>query len=132
MDKELICIDTSILIDFFRKKKKEKSIFVKLSRNFDFAISVITKFEILVGANKDQIDYWESLLSRLLILPLDNNEIKIAADIHKGLVKKNQIIGIKDILIASCAISKNLELVTLNLKDFERVKSLRLLNLEKI
>ena len=36
------------------------------------------------------------------------------------------------ILIASCAVSKNLELATLNLKDFDRISSLRLLNLEKI
>ena len=43
MDKKLICLDTSILIDYYRKKNKEKTKFVELSKSYKFAISVITK-----------------------------------------------------------------------------------------
>jgi predicted nucleic acid-binding protein len=53
MVKEIICLDTSIFIDYFRKKNKGGTFFVKLSEKYDFAISVITKLEIGVGIGKD-------------------------------------------------------------------------------
>ena len=42
MDKEIICIDTSLFIDYFRKQKKERTILAILSDEYDFCISVIT------------------------------------------------------------------------------------------
>lgn len=55
------------------------------------------------------------------------NEIDIAGDIVRNLRKENKIIGIADILIASTAISHQLKLSTLNLKDFGRIKDLEIL-----
>jgi tRNA(fMet)-specific endonuclease VapC len=46
MDKEIICLDTSIFIDYFRKQRKETTQLLKLAEKYDFAISVITKLEI--------------------------------------------------------------------------------------
>ena len=44
MQKEIICLDTSILIDFFRKTKKENSALYKLKQhNFDFSVSIQLK-----------------------------------------------------------------------------------------
>ena len=43
MDKEIICIDTSVLIDFYRKKDKGKSKLVELSR---MAIIPLNELEI--------------------------------------------------------------------------------------
>lgn len=129
MDKELICIDTSILIDYYRKKRKEKSEFYKLSEKYKFAISAITKFEIICGANQDQVAFWDSLLGKFEFIPINNNEIDIAVAIYKDLLQKNKIIGIKDILIASSALSLNLKMATLNLKDFKRITNLELIEL---
>lgn len=42
MDKEIICLDTSVFIDYFRKQKKEKTFLVELADNYDFAISVLS------------------------------------------------------------------------------------------
>ena len=36
MDKNRICIDTNILIDYYRKKNKEKDKFVQLSKKIIF------------------------------------------------------------------------------------------------
>jgi len=41
--------------------------------------------------------------------------------------KQNKIIGLKDILIASTAISNNLEISTLNKKDFSRIDILKII-----
>jgi len=43
------------------------------------------------------------------------------------LTKRNKIIGLKDILIASTALTNNLKISTLNLKDFERIEKLKIL-----
>lgn len=127
MDKELICLDTSILIDYFRKRNKSKTHFFKLSSEFDFAISVITKLEILAGIKKEQEDFWINIFKRIKILELSEKDVEIAAEIIKSLKKKNQIIGMKDILIASTAIAKGLTLATLNVKEFERIDNLHLI-----
>lgn len=55
MENEIICLDTSILIDFFRKKKKEYSVLYELSQKYvTFATSVITEYEIFTGSTKEQ------------------------------------------------------------------------------
>ena len=55
MANEVILLDTSILIDYFRKKDKINSLFLKLSDQYaEFRISVITEFEIYSGAKLEQ------------------------------------------------------------------------------
>lgn len=52
MENDVVLLDTSISIDFFRKSKKENSFFFKLTNNYrTFAVSTITEFEIYVGSN---------------------------------------------------------------------------------
>lgn len=127
MDKELICVDTSVLIDYYRKKNKSKTKLVELSKKYDFAISVITQFEILTGSNLNQARFWETLFSNIKLLPMHGRDAEIASEIVKTLTKRNKIIGLKDIFIASSAIANDLQLSTLNLKDFKRVDNLKLL-----
>ena len=126
MDKDLICLDTSILIDYYRKKNKSKTKFVQLSEKYSFAISVITKLEILTGINENQQEFWTHIFEKLKILSLDQKDVEIAAKTIQTLTKRNKIIGLKDILIASTAIANDLPLSTLNLKDFRRIESLRI------
>lgn len=42
-----------------------------------FAISVIAKFEILVGSNEQQKDFWEQLFREFEIIPLDQEEVEM-------------------------------------------------------
>ncbi|MBI4946099.1 MAG: type II toxin-antitoxin system VapC family toxin [Bacteroidetes bacterium] len=127
MDKDSVCLDTSVLIDYYRKKDKTKTIFVKLSTQYSFSISVITKLEILTGITENQKGFWNNVFQKLEIIPLNEPEIEIAADIIRYLTKRNKIIGIKDILIGSTALSKGLKLATLNRKDFDRIDGLKLI-----
>lgn len=128
MDKEIICIDTSVFIDYFRKQRKDRTFLIKLSEKYDFAISIITKLEINVGVGNGQKDFWNSVFDTLTILPLTEPEIDIASDLIRSLRKENKIIGLQDILIASTALSNQLRMATLNVKDFERIKGLRIIN----
>ena len=128
MDKNRICLDTTILIDYYRKKNKEKTKFVQLSKKYSFSISVITKLEILTGITENQRSFWNNIFEKIEIIPLDEPEIEFAAEIIRYLTKRNKIIGIKDILIGSTAISKGIKLSTLNRKDFERIDNLELID----
>ncbi|HLP61323.1 MAG TPA: type II toxin-antitoxin system VapC family toxin, partial [Candidatus Deferrimicrobium sp.] len=92
MAKPLICLDTSVLIDYFRKENKSKTFFFKLAKDCRFAISVLTKFEILVGSNEQQKEFWEQLFRKFEIIPLDQEEVEIASEIIKKLKPKNKLI----------------------------------------
>ena len=127
MDKELICLDTSILIDYYRKQHKSKTKFLQLSTRYNFSISVIAKLEILAGINPEQKDFWKEVFQNIEVFPLMEKDVEIAAEIIQTLTRKNKIIGLKDILIASTAIASNLRLATLNIKDFKRIEHLKLL-----
>lgn len=44
--------DTSVLIDYFRKTKKDKSFLFELTKpNTQFVVSIITEFEIMIGSD---------------------------------------------------------------------------------
>lgn len=59
MADELICLDSSVLLEYFRKTNKENSFFFELTHNYSlFAVSVITEFEVLRGSNTGQRDFW--------------------------------------------------------------------------
>ncbi len=52
---EVICIDTSVLIDYYRKKDKINTFWYELSQKYRFSISAIVQYEILRGdKNKDK------------------------------------------------------------------------------
>jgi predicted nucleic acid-binding protein len=83
MDRELICIDTSVLIDYFRRQDKRKTFFFKLSKDHDFAVSVMTKLEIFCGATEEQQEFWQQVFHRVHIFPLGEEEIDEATEIIK-------------------------------------------------
>jgi len=55
MARRIVLLDTSILIDYFRKKDKTKTMFYQLADDFDeYKISAVTEYEIYSGTNEDQ------------------------------------------------------------------------------
>ena len=129
MENEIICLDTSILIDFYRKKLKEKSAFFQLTKSYKlFAVSIITEYEILIGADAIQTDYWKGFFERVTILPFDKIANDAAIALTKNLKDKNKLIEIPDILIGATAPSRNMKIATLNKKHFERISGLAIVN----
>lgn len=130
MENEIICLDTSILIDFYRKKSKEKSIFFQLTESYKlFAVSIITEYELLIGADTEQTEYWKGFFERITILPFDKIANDVAIHITKILKDKNKLIEIPDIFIGATALSRNMKIATLNKKHFERIAGLEIINL---
>jgi predicted nucleic acid-binding protein len=125
MENKLILVDTSVLIDFFRKTDKNNSVWIKLfDKGYNFSISSITYYEIYSGATIQQIPFWQSVLNRTQILDFNKATAQVAVTINNELKRKSQQIDIADLFIAATALANNLPLATLNHKHFERIGKL--------
>jgi predicted nucleic acid-binding protein len=122
-----ILIDTSVVIDHFRKKNKEKSLLYELSKVNTLFLSAISKFEFLVGTKNSQISQTEKIIDGFYILSFNSNVAEIASSIAKKLKAKNKIIEFRDIFIAATAIANSMPLTTLNIKHFNRIDDLELI-----
>lgn len=101
----MISLDSSILIDYFRKTQKEKTAFYKLSGQYPhFAISIITVFEVLCGANSDQKRFWQTIFDEMTILPFDAVVNEKAVEIYQTLKSSGNLIELRDLFIAASAL----------------------------
>ncbi len=124
----MILLDTSILIEFFRKENKKRTIMSKLSKDgFEFCTSAITKYEIYCGVTSAQRLFWDNLFAKIYVLPFDDFCVDQAVTINNQLKKKSKQIDLADLFIAATAQNLNIPLATLNLKHFERVDGLEIL-----
>lgn len=119
-----VLLDTSILIDFLRRKKKTDSLFVRLlQQQYQLYISIVTHTELFSGKkiweNEKLHSEIEILCSGLHILPLETEISKKA-----GKIRAQNNTTIMDAIIAATAINHGLSLVTLNLKDFENIEEI--------
>lgn len=127
MEKGIALLDTSILIDYFRKKDKSNAYFFHLADNYSsFCISAITEYEIYSGTTPKQLNFWNDMLSIITVIPFGSEAVKTAVEINNTLKHKRKQIDIADLFIAATAASNNLPLATLNRKHFERVDTLKL------
>ncbi len=121
-------LDSTILIDYFRKTDKANSKLVSHFRNFDqIYISSVTEFEVVNGATEAHLQFWNGMLTRFTILDFDSNAARQAADIVAQLKIKRKTIDKPDLFIAATAVAHGLPLDTLNTKHFIHIDSLHLL-----
>ena len=126
-DKKLM-VDTSLLIDFFRKTDKNKAKLVTHFRNYrQLYISSITEFEVLNGAKHLHLDFWNGMLSRVTVLDFDSKAARQAAEITEQLKSKRKTIDKPDLFIAATAVAHGLHFDTLNIKHFTHIDKLLML-----
>ena len=119
-------VDTSVLIEYSKAKKLEL-----LDGSY---ISVITLIEFLRYYRDDRTrKELKSLLESFFkVVSLDNDVVLTYCSLYNSLRERGMQISDADLLIASCALSKDLTLYTLDLKHFERLEEfgLKLLRIE--
>jgi predicted nucleic acid-binding protein len=124
----MILLDSSILIELFRKQDKTKTLFYKLSQTSEeICISAITHYEIEIGNRKSHSEYWDLLCENLRILPFDKACSNSAVTIYLELLKANKMIDLADILIGATAVTYSIPIATLNVKHFDRIKGLEIM-----
>ena len=128
MEDRRIVVDTSVVIDHFRKKDKRRSLLYGLARKNTLFLSAISRFEFLVGTKPDQIDQTKRIVEGFYVLSFNSSAADAACDIARELKAKNKIIEFRDIFIAATAISNGMPLSTLNTGHFERIDGLELVD----
>ncbi len=125
----MILLDTSVLIDLFRKQDKSKSLFHRLSASEnEFAVSSITFYEIEIGSNASQAGFWQNFWQNLVIVPFDRSCAEQAVQIYLTLKSQNQLIPLADLAIAATAMAHQLPVASLNTKHFQRISGLSVIS----
>ena len=107
-------IDTSILIEYFRKTDKTNSRLIGYFKRYSqFYISSITEFEVLNGTTEAHKQFWEVMLARLIVLDFDGKAARKATEIVAQLKVKRLTIDKPDLFIAATAIANGLTFDTL-------------------
>ncbi|MBX2972516.1 MAG: type II toxin-antitoxin system VapC family toxin [Flavobacteriales bacterium] len=97
-------VDTSLLIDYFRKKEKGRTVLHGLAKvGHGLCISAVTEYELYVGATEDQHAFWDELLRRMTVRPLGSAEVRRAASIQAGLKRQRKQLALPDLFIAATA-----------------------------
>jgi len=130
MENRRILADTSVIIDFLRKKKKEKSWLWEIQESFTCFMSSITLFELLSGAKTDRhLEDVDKITKWIESIEFDDEIATVAALMLRNLKERNQIIDYRDIFIAATAKNYHLTLATLNLNHFNRIEGITLLDI---
>lgn len=89
MEDKRVLIDTSILVEFFRKRDKTRSTFWSIIDQFECNISTITLFEIYNGATDEhKMRELQVVLDWLGVIDFDSSCAKLSSKIHLDLKKK--------------------------------------------
>lgn len=125
-------LDTNIVI--YVIKRRPLAVLDDFNRHHGhMAISAITLAELIHGAEKSSdvtrnIRVVEDFVSRLSVMPYDEQAAWHYGSIRATLEKRGTPIGVNDLHIAAQERSQGLVLVTNNLREFERVPGLLLEN----
>lgn len=125
-----ICLDTDVLIDFLRGKRKIVEAIKTLEEEHELLTTSINIFELYYGAyrtGKDKnVRAVDELTGRLEILKLTERSAKISGKILAELESEGKVMDFRDILIAGIVMENDVTLFTRNKKHFQRVKGLKL------
>ena len=127
-------LDTNVCIDVLRGRPDVVKQFKKRSPA-DVVVSVITAFELVQGAKRAPVAQRakeehkvEQFLSVMTSAPFDLACATLAGDLNAKLLNNGTPVGVMDVFIAATAMVMDLPVVTSNLRDFSKVKGLKVLN----
>ncbi len=125
-------LDTSIVI-YVIKRRPIEVLEVFNRHTGQMCISSITLAELLHGAEKSarpehNLRQVEDFVSRLDVLEYGRKAAVHYGDIRADLEHKGTPVGVNDLHIAGHARGEGLTLVSNNLREFERIEALRLVN----
>lgn len=122
-----LAVDTSVIIDYLRKRNKRKSVLFQIVDDYSLYLPAVVEFELFAGASDaEKLESIRYLLQFFVPIPLTPAIAQYAGGLYQRLKRANQLIEIRDLLIASTAIVEDLPLITLNTKHFQRIGELTL------
>ena len=126
-------LDTSMLIQHVRVQNKRNSFFSRSLLLYYPHLTTISVYEIEFGAYRarrpSDLDAFQVSFS---ILPLTETIARKAAELEANLIRQNLQTGIKDTFIAATCLVHDVPLLTVNIRHFDRVEGLELVNLNTL
>ncbi len=129
-------VDTDWIIRFLRGHGKTVKV---LNQLYDegFAVSVISFSEVFEGIyrfenkkREELEEHFRNFLTGVQVLNINKHIGEIFAGQRAKLRKENKLIDNFDLMIGSTALYYNLELLTNNVKHFERIENLEIRNID--
>lgn len=119
-------IDTNVISHLFADRLPDAGKeFVKNIVNTDFIISVAVEIEVLTyHETPDKMPLIEEFVNLATILPLDTAVTKKAIELRRNQRK----LKLGDAIIGATAVVHNLILVTNNVKDFNNIQDLQVID----
>lgn len=125
-------LDTNIISDLVRNPTGAVYQRINDVGEASISTSIVVACELHFGAQKSGSarlrQQLERILNLMVVLPLESPVDERYAEIRTRLEQLGTPIGPNDLLIAAHALALNLTLVTANMREFERVPNLQVVN----
>lgn len=121
----MILCDTNIFIEIYRGNNSIIDILKTIGQQ-NIAVSDVTCAELLYGArNKNELQIIRKDLNKLTILPIQTDISALSVELVEKFSLSHNL-SLPDALIAATALIHDIELYTLNTKDFRFLKNIKL------
>ena len=129
----MIFLDSDILSSYFSGNIKIRDKMVETIKSKEpIALTAINVYETLKGFrwrnNIKKEKMFEGFLESVPVFTIDDNVILLAADIYADLRRNGKTVGDADILIAAIVINNHGKFISNNIKHYENIKGLNLIN----
>jgi len=123
-DKIVLC-DTDVIIEFYKNNPDVIASLQTIGQR-NISVSTITAGELIYGAlNKKELQHIQKDLKSLTVWDIDEKTCKIFLDIM-GEYALSHKLALPDGFIAASAITHDIELFTLNVRDYRFIQGLKL------
>lgn len=124
------CLDTDLLVAILRGQESAQEAVAALDEEGGASTTAVNAYEILFGAwrsarREENLQEARRLLAKLTVLPLDPASAEKAAEMHATLLDKGAALDVRDVFIAAVVLCTGSRIVTRNVKDFSRIRELR-------
>jgi tRNA(fMet)-specific endonuclease VapC len=124
---KIVLCDTDVIIGFYRNNPEVISE-LRIIGQQNIAVSTVTAGELIYGAlNKKELIQIKKDLDNLILLDIDRKTCNICLELL-GKYALSHKLAVPDGFIAATAMANDIELYTLNLKDYRFINGLKLFN----
>lgn len=128
-----IIFDTSVIIAIERSRESLDALTAGREDEC-FGVSAVTAAELLHGVERADTEdrrlrrqaFVEKVIESFPVFPFDLIVSRIYARIWAAIARKGLVVGAHDLIIAATAMSLDYTVVTVNMRDFEKIPGIKL------
>ncbi len=127
-ERQMVIVDSDILIQYSRYDDTAAAWLDETSDHETLVISVITEIELIIGSrDKTHLNEVRKFLSQFEIIHIDDEISRLAPALIEKYYLSHRL-KLPDALIAATALVTDIELATINRKDFRYIDGLKLVD----